>query len=87
VFNIMKLAAINSILGSHVASEPGKGGTTFGDTPLDELADLIDIVIWDTTPSEPLPVSEWLSELQARKDADQPEVQRAIDVCKDYLAS
>ena len=87
VFTIAELATINSILGSHVASEQGKGGTTFGDTPLDELADLIDIVIWDTSPSEPLPVSEWLSELQARTDADRPEVQRAIDVCKNYLAS
>jgi len=87
VFTLGELAAINSILGSHVACEQGKGGTTFGETLLDELADLIDLVICDTNPSEALPVSEWLSELQARADADRPEVRRAIDVCKDYLAS
>lgn len=56
------------------------------DIAVDDLADVLDTVIWDTNPAEPLPVTQWLAELQAHPNVDTPEIQRAIEVCKDYLA-
>jgi len=53
--------------------------------PANELAEVLDIVIWDTRPTDPPPVAQWLAELEARPDASTPEVQAGIEICRDYL--
>lgn len=53
--------------------------------PADELANAIRMVLRGTRATEPLHVAQWLAELQIRPDANTPEIQRAIDICKDYL--
>lgn len=59
----------------------------FQDIPAEELAELLDIVIWDTRPADPPPVAHWLAELQGRPDVETPEIHAAIEVCQDYLVA
>jgi hypothetical protein len=49
--------------------------------PAGELADVLDLVIWNMGGKESPPVAEWLTELRARSDADTPAVRQAVAVC------
>lgn len=56
------------------------------DVPAAELAEVLDYTIWNMSGIDfPTVVPQWLAYLQARPDADTPEIQAAIAVCNDYL--
>jgi hypothetical protein len=54
--------------------------------PAGELADVLDLVIWNMGGEDSPPVAEWIAELRARPDADTPAVRRAVAVCMEYLS-
>jgi hypothetical protein len=54
--------------------------------PENELLDVLDIAIWNTSHAGPQAVAEWMRELSERPDADTEGVRRAIAACREYLA-
>lgn len=61
-----------------------KNEKTFADVPAAELPELLDMMIWEMSGLHP--VAEWRTELLARSDAENENVQRAIAICDEYLA-
>jgi hypothetical protein len=55
----------------------------FADIPAHELAEVLDIVLWDMSGDHPAEL--WLDELKARPDAATQPVQAAMAVIEDYL--
>lgn len=53
------------------------------DNPAD-IADLLDVLLWDMSRPDVHPIDEYLTELRARPDADTADIQRAIAVLVDY---
>jgi len=57
-----------------------------GDVPPDELAELLDMLIWNGAGAGREQVAVWHAELLARPDRDAQAVRLAADVCLEYLA-
>lgn len=56
------------------------------DVPPDELAELLDMLVWNGPGSDRERVVRWRAELTARADRDAPPVRLAADICMHYLA-
>ena len=56
------------------------------DVPARELAQLVDMLIWNGSGADRNQVATWYAELVARADRDAPHVRLAADVCMEYLA-
>lgn len=54
--------------------------------PADELADVLDMVIWTMGRARKTDVEMWRKELLARPDADAEDVKQAIAICDEFLA-
>lgn len=53
--------------------------------PADELPELLDLLIWDSSHQGAGTVRDWLAELVARPDAGTAPVLAAVAVCREYL--
>lgn len=57
------------------------------DVPADEMAELLDMLIWNSPGAGRDQVADWYAELLTRSDRDNAPIRLAIDVCMEYLAN